>query len=66
MNKNIGNQDRLFRIVVALISAVLFFTKTITGTLGWVVLGAGVILLATALFRFCPLYALLGVKTCKN
>jgi len=66
MNQNVGTTDRILRIAAALISALLFLTKTVTGTLGWIVLGAGVILLATALFRFCPLYTLLGIKTCKN
>jgi len=59
MNANIGTLDRSLRIIVGLVLIVLAAIGTI-GWWGWI----GVIPLATGLFRFCPAYALLGIKTC--
>ena len=57
--KNVGDADRALRIMlgVALISLAFIGPRTIWG---WV----GVIPLATAYMRICPLYALLGLSTC--
>ncbi len=57
--KNVGTIDRVLRIVVglALISIVFIGPQT---PWGWI----GVIPLATALLGYCPLYSLLGIKTC--
>ncbi|GAB1404554.1 hypothetical protein MASR1M74_17330 [Lentimicrobium sp.] len=38
MKKNIGNTDKLIRLLLALLIAVLYFTNIITGTLA-IVLG---------------------------
>ena len=59
MTKNIGNLDRLVRLVIgaALIAATL--TGAI-GVWGWI----GVVPLATALMGWCPPYAILGFSTC--
>lgn len=61
MNKNIGNIDRIFRIVIgaALISMVFVGPQTVWG---WV----GIIPLATALINFCPLYPIFGINTRKD
>ncbi|RMD69477.1 MAG: DUF2892 domain-containing protein [Gammaproteobacteria bacterium] len=60
MGKNIGTADRIIRIIVGLflISLVFWGPKT---AWGWI----GIIPLATALIGWCPLYSLLGFKTCK-
>ena len=63
MKKNMGVTDRITRIVIAAIIAALYFTNTITGTFGIVLLILGIIFLFTAIFRFCPLYFLFGLKT---
>ena len=63
MKKNIGSVDRILRIVVAAVIAVLFFTKVITGTLGIVLLVLAVVFLLTSLIRFCPLYFPFGLST---
>ena len=57
--KNIGNIDRLLRIVIglAIISLVFWGPKT---AWGWI----GIIPLATALIGWCPLYAIFGIRTC--
>jgi hypothetical protein len=61
MNANIGTIDRSLRIVVGLILIGLSLSGVI-GLWGWI----GIVPLATGIFRFCPLYALLGIKTCKR
>ncbi len=64
MKTNVGSTDKIIRIAAAVVFSVLFFTGTVTGTLGIVLLVAGGILLATSLISFCPLYALFGMNTC--
>lgn len=65
MKQNMGNTDRIIRILAAILIAVLYFTNTITGTLGYVLLGVGSIFLLTSLISFCPLYTLFGMNTCQ-
>jgi hypothetical protein len=65
MKKNMGTADRAIRIIVALIITVLYFTGTITGMLGTVLLVLGAVFLATSFISFCPLYTLFGISTCK-
>jgi len=66
MKKNIGNVDRIVRILAAVAVAALILAGTITGTLA-VILGivAGV-LLVTAFVSVCPLYMLLGISSRKS
>jgi len=59
-----GGFDRVLRFLVAIVIAILYFTQTITGTLGIVLLVVGGIFLLTSLFGVCPLYSLFGIKTC--
>ena len=66
MKQNMGNADRIIRILAAAVIAVLYFTHTITGTLGYVLLALGAIFLLTSFIGFCPLYTLLGIKTCER
>ncbi len=64
MKKNMGNADRIFRIIIAALIAVLYFTNTITDTLGIVLLVLAGVFLLTSLISFCPLYTLVGINTC--
>ncbi len=59
MKCNVGGIDRVLRIVVGLALIALAATGTV-GVWGWI----GVVPLATGLFRFCPLYPLVGVNSC--
>lgn len=61
MNANVGTLDRALRIAlgVILIGLAVF---GIIGAWGWI----GIVPLATGVFRFCPAYSLLGIKTCKR
>lgn len=65
MKKNMGNTDRILRIVTAITIAVLFLTGMIQGILAYVLITLGVIFLLTSFVSFCPLYNLVGLSTCK-
>jgi hypothetical protein len=64
MKTNMGSTDKIIRIILAAVFAVLYFTGTVSGTLGMVLLVLGGVFLATSLISFCPLYALVGLNTC--
>jgi hypothetical protein len=64
MKKNMGIADRVIRLIVAALIAVLYFTGTVTGTLGITLLVLGGIFVVTSLVGFCPLYILFGISTC--
>ncbi len=66
MKKNMGTADRIIRVIIAAIVAVLYFTGIIQGTLGVILLVLAGIFVLTSLVSFCPLYALFGLSTCKN
>lgn len=64
MKKNMGNADRIIRFLLAAVFAILFFTNTVTGTWGIVMLVLAGIFVLTSLVSFCPLYTLVGLNTC--
>lgn len=64
MKKNMGNTDRIVRVLIAVIVATLYFTGIISGTLGIVLLILSGIFVLTSLVSFCPIYAPFGIKTC--
>jgi len=65
MKKNMGGADRIIRLVVAAIVAVLFFTGVIQGALAYVLIGLAAIFVLTSVISFCPLYTIVGLNTCK-
>lgn len=65
MKKNVGQTDKVIRVVIALVLITLYFLEVVTGTWGIVMLVAAGALILTSLFSFCGLYALLGQSTCK-
>ena len=64
MKENMGTADRILRIVLAAVIAFLYYNKTITGTLGIVLLVLAGVFVLTSLISFCPLYKLVGLNTC--
>lgn len=63
MKKNLGVFDKVFRIVVAIVIALLYYFEIISGTLGIVLIIVAIVFLLTALLNFCGLYALFGCNT---
>lgn len=66
MKKNMGIADRIIRILAAIVLVILYFTGTVTGTLGIVLLVFAAVFVLTSIVSFCPLYAPFGLKTCKT
>lgn len=65
MKKNMGGIDRIVRLVVAVIIGVLGWQGIIEGALAYVLFAAAGIFAATSFISFCPLYAIVGLNTCK-
>ena len=59
MQANVGTLDRSLRIGGGLILIALAATGTV-GLWGWI----GVVPVLTGVFRFCPVYPLIGMNTC--
>ena len=66
MKKNMGSTDKVIRILFAIVVAVLFYTKTVEGTLALVLGILATVMVATSLISFCPLYLPFGISTCKK
>jgi hypothetical protein len=66
MKKNMGSADRIIRVLVAVIIAVLYFTNQISGTLAAILGLIAVIFLLTSAMSFCPLYLPFKLSTKKS
>lgn len=66
MKKNMGSADKIIRLIVAAIVAILYFTNIVSGTLGIVLMLFAGIFLLTSFISFCPLYLPFGINTCKK
>lgn len=66
MKTNMGGIDRILRLSLAGVVAILFFTKQLTGTAAAVLGVFAVIFVLTSLVGFCPLYVPLGISTKKK
>ena len=65
MNKNLGAADRIIRLIIAAIVAVLFVSNIITGALGIILMVAAGIFALTSIISFCPIYFIFKLKTNK-
>ncbi len=69
MTRNMGSIDRGARLVAGAILLALAWgapVGVLQGGTGQIVAAvAGVVLILTALVRWCPLYTLLGITTCR-
>lgn len=63
MRPNVGNMDRIARVILGLVllafALQLGFPATGWNWLGWI----GVVPILTAVFRYCPAYNLIGIRT---
>jgi len=64
-NANIGSLDRALRILAGMALFVLGYLGYL-GSLGWLAVLVGGILLVTAVFSFCPIYAILKTNTIRK
>ena len=69
MTTNVGNLDRIARLVLGLILLVVPFVTSIpliqSTTMTVVSVIVGLVLIGTSVVRFCPLYRIFGIRTCK-
>ncbi|MBL7471574.1 YgaP family membrane protein [Robertkochia sediminum] len=63
LRKNMGQRDKLIRVVIAFVIAMLYYYNIISGYLGIAFMIVAIVLLLTSLFRFCPVYGILGKDT---
>lgn len=63
MKKNIGSTDRIIRLVLASVLALLWFQNIVTGTLGIIAVVLAAVLVLTSFISFCPLYKLFGISS---
>ncbi|KJV11070.1 transmembrane protein [Elstera litoralis] len=67
---NVGGLDRIMRFGVGVLLILFPFVPGLQGLVaGWGVwqyalTAAGVVMVGTAFFRFCPAYVLFGIRTC--
>jgi hypothetical protein len=66
MKKNLGIADRVVRILLVMLIAILYLTQVISGTVAIVLLAIGGILLLTSIFSTCPIYAATGLSSRKD
>lgn len=61
--KNIGNIDRIIRIIAGIALVVVSFVLGLNTILSIIALIFGIILTLTALISFCPMYTILKIDT---
>ncbi len=66
MKKNLGIADRVVRILLVMLIALLYVTQMITGTAAIVLLALAGVLLLTSIFSTCPIYTALGLSSKKE
>ncbi|MDP3297087.1 MAG: DUF2892 domain-containing protein [Thermodesulfovibrionia bacterium] len=66
MKQNMGTIDRVVRIVLAVVVAILCFTGQITGIAATVLGIFAVIFMVTSAIGFCPLYVPFKISTRKK
>ena len=66
MKKNMGTADKLIRLTVVALIAILYFTGQITGTAAIILGIVAVAFLVTSLIGWCPTYVPFGISTAKK
>lgn len=68
MSVNMGKIDRGLRLVIAAVLVWLAFGSAVAaaGLLHWLALIVAAVMVLTAVIGNCPLYSLIGLKTCKS
>jgi hypothetical protein len=64
MKANVGGIDRVVRLLAGLALIALGVFGTLLAPWNMVAIGAGAVFTLTSVFRFCPLYTVLGIHSC--
>lgn len=63
MKKNMAIVDRIFRVVLVALVAVLYFTHLLSPVAAIILGIVAVVFLLTSIVGTCPIYLLLGIST---
>jgi hypothetical protein len=69
MTANVGTLDRILRAILGVVLILAPFVSgaaIFDGALTWVSVIVGAVMLFTAATRFCLLYQVFGIKTCRT
>lgn len=66
MKINLGGSERIIRTLLGVILLGVGFFAGLAFPWNYIAIGAGAVMLVTALLSFCPIWALAGVNTCKK
>jgi len=65
--RNVGSVDKVIRLVVGIaLAAFAFLGAGLSTTMGIIALVVGVVLIATGLINFCPLFKILGISSLRT
>ncbi|MEN8124211.1 MAG: DUF2892 domain-containing protein [Bacteroidota bacterium] len=64
MKKNVGNIDKIIRIVIAIVAAYFAYSYAVSPW-NYVLYAVAGIMVVTSLFGCCPLFSIFGISTCK-
>ena len=66
MTKNVGNVDKVIRMILALAAAYFAYAKEFDSAwMSYVLWAVAIILLLTTLTSRCPLFSVFGISSCK-
>ncbi|SIQ58743.1 Protein of unknown function [Paracoccus thiocyanatus] len=63
MQINIGTAERALRLILGVVLVLLPFLAGLSTLWTWVSVIVGLVLVVTGLVRFCPVWAMLGIRT---
>jgi hypothetical protein len=66
MTRNLGNADRVIRLLTSMLLVIFFLSGNSPGLPGMLFFIAGTGLFISALFAHCPVYAFIGIRTRKQ
>jgi len=63
LNLNVGNTDRIVRVVLAVVFAALNLLGVVGGAFGIILWALALVLVITSALNFCPIYWMLKLST---
>ncbi len=66
MKTNVGNIERIIRGLAGAGLLAFGIVGGLEAMMGYIAMGAGAVLLFTAVTGFCPPYAIFGINTCSS
>ncbi|MEO1013038.1 MAG: DUF2892 domain-containing protein [Bacteroidota bacterium] len=65
MKKNMGRTDKVVRVLLAIMVALLVYFEVVQGTFAMILLALATVFVITSVVSFCPLYRIFGLSSCK-